>query len=250
MNIESFGRGPDLAMLHGWGMHSGVWRKEAQELARQFRVHLVDLPGHGKSRDCDHFDEVVYALAEQLPKALSVAGWSLGAIIALEWAAAFPEQVTKLAFIAGTPSFAMREDWRWGWSREVLESFEGDLKRNPDDSLKRFLSLLVKGENDERNNLRALRQFMFDADGPPLAALIAGLKVLKETDLRKSLPGIEQPALVMHGEEDRVVPIAAARWLAAQMPTAKLSVFVGCGHAPFLSQPEQFVAELTAFFDG
>ncbi|MGH8772983.1 MAG: alpha/beta fold hydrolase, partial [Burkholderiales bacterium] len=104
--------------------------------------------------------------------------------------------------------------------------------------------------NDERNNLRALRQFMFDADVPSLAALIAGLTVLKETDLRKSLPGVEQPALVMHGEEDRVVPIAAARWLAAQMPTAKLSVFAGCGHAPFLSQPEQFVAELTAFFDG
>lgn len=130
LNIEASGRGPDLVLLHGWGMHSGVWRKEAQELARQFRVHLVDLPGHGKSRDCDQFDGVVGALTEQLPRSLAAAGWSLGAIIALEWAAAVPEQVTKLALISGTPSFALREDWRWGWPREALESFELELKQS------------------------------------------------------------------------------------------------------------------------
>ena len=50
LHIHTIGKGPDLVMLHGWGMHAGVWRLVSTSLAANFRVHTVDLPGHGQSR--------------------------------------------------------------------------------------------------------------------------------------------------------------------------------------------------------
>ncbi|PIQ13165.1 MAG: pimeloyl-[acyl-carrier protein] methyl ester esterase, partial [Hydrogenophilales bacterium CG18_big_fil_WC_8_21_14_2_50_58_12] len=45
MHIEIVGSGPYLALLHGWGMHGGVWDGVRDALAQRFRLHIVDLPG-------------------------------------------------------------------------------------------------------------------------------------------------------------------------------------------------------------
>jgi pimeloyl-[acyl-carrier protein] methyl ester esterase len=192
----------------------------------------------------------VQALAEQMPKPLGVAGWSLGATVALKWALLRPAQVRALALVAATPSFAAREDWPWGWSRETLESFERDLERDPAVALKRFLSLQVKGENEGRDNLRTLRQFISKTEPPSPAALAWGLGILKETDLRNALAGVRQPAMLIHGDCDSVVPVAAGSFLAEHLPNARLRIFSGCGHVPFLFRRERFAAELIEFFNG
>jgi pimeloyl-ACP methyl ester carboxylesterase len=49
LHVESTGSGPPLIVLHGWAMHSGLWVPALPKLASRFRVHLVDLPGHGRS---------------------------------------------------------------------------------------------------------------------------------------------------------------------------------------------------------
>jgi len=49
LHVETFGSGPDLVLLHGWGMHGGVWGDFALRLAERYRVHVIDLPGHGFS---------------------------------------------------------------------------------------------------------------------------------------------------------------------------------------------------------
>ena len=91
---------------------------------------------------------------------------------------------------------------------------------------------------------------MFRYGEPPVAALRAGLRLLKEEDRRASLPGIAAPALVIHGERDRFTPIGAARFLAASLPRASLDLVPGAGHAPFLSHPLLFLERLEAFIHG
>ncbi len=88
LHVESSGHGPPLALLHGWAMHSGVWGGLAATLAKRYRVHAVDLPGHGFSAPAPSFtiEGVVRLLdaafaAERSP--LVVVGWSLGGQIAL-----------------------------------------------------------------------------------------------------------------------------------------------------------------------
>ena len=47
---ERLGSGPELVLVHGWGLHGGIWAGLAQRLAQRFRVTVVDLPGHAGSR--------------------------------------------------------------------------------------------------------------------------------------------------------------------------------------------------------
>ena len=51
MHIETCGSGPDLVLIHGWAMHGGIFAPLTPLLREHFRVHLVDLPGHGYSVD-------------------------------------------------------------------------------------------------------------------------------------------------------------------------------------------------------
>ena len=53
MHIETVGQGPDLVLIHGWALHGGVFAPLVARLSGRFRLHLVDLPGHGHSRDED-----------------------------------------------------------------------------------------------------------------------------------------------------------------------------------------------------
>ena len=49
LHVDSYGSGAPLLLIHGWGMHGGMWGGVAEQLAEHFRVLVVDLPGHGYS---------------------------------------------------------------------------------------------------------------------------------------------------------------------------------------------------------
>ena len=87
LHVETAGNGPPLVLLHGWAMHSGIWGPLVGRLARRFRVHAVDLPGHGHSPLAGSFtlEGASTAVATSIPfdaGPLTVFGWSLGGLIA------------------------------------------------------------------------------------------------------------------------------------------------------------------------
>ena len=49
IHTETYGLGKPIVLVHGWAMHSGIWRLFARELAKHYQVTLIDLPGHGRS---------------------------------------------------------------------------------------------------------------------------------------------------------------------------------------------------------
>ena len=132
MHIETVGSGADLVLIHGWAMHAGIFAPLTERLARQFRVHLVDLPGHGYSRD-DVTDlapeHSAAALASRLPRAIWV-GWSLGGLVALH-AALLPQPPLRgLVMIASSPRFVAGADWSLGVKPEIFEQFDIGLRSN------------------------------------------------------------------------------------------------------------------------
>src|SRR4030095_9593514 len=87
-HVEAAGAGPPLVLLHGWALHSGIWGELPATLARRYRVHAVDLPGHGYSPAIAPLtaDAVVRALDRALAserEPLTVLGWALGGPLAL-----------------------------------------------------------------------------------------------------------------------------------------------------------------------
>jgi len=91
LHVESVGGGPPLVLLHGWAMHSGIWGPLVARLAKRFRVHAVDLPGHGHSAlpgpfTLDGALAAASAAFRNERRPLTIVGWSLGGLVAMRWA--------------------------------------------------------------------------------------------------------------------------------------------------------------------
>lgn len=249
LHVESLGSGSPLLLIHGWGMHGGVWMDVAERLAQGFLVHSVDLPGNGASAALPetNLDTLVQALSRQFNEPITVCGWSLGGQVALRWAAREPELVRRLIMVASTPCFAEREDWLFGMAKEVLEKFAADLEQNHAATLRRFIALQLRGGEKERELLALLRERLFSRGEPDMGALRAGLNILRDADLRSGLQDIKQPTLVIAGGRDKLTPPEASNYLAQAMPAARVVEVEGAAHAPFLSHPEIFVEQVKSF---
>ena len=173
MHIDVVGEGPDLVLLHGWAMHAGIFAPLTQRLARHFRLHLVDLPGHGYSRDdFANFEPAQCAavLVARLPRAIWV-GWSLGGLVALH-AALLPESPLRgLAMIASSPRFVGDTNWPHGVKLEVFEQFDAGLRNDYRATIERFLALEALGSKHTQACLHELRAHVFERGEPALAAL-------------------------------------------------------------------------------
>lgn len=247
---ETAGRGPPLVMLHGWGLHSGVWAGVLPLLQACFRVTRVDLPGHGASRDGTvAFDvrSIAAAVAAVAPPRAAWLGWSLGGQVALAAAAGGAQRVERLVLVATTPRFVTAPDWPCAMAAEVLAEFAAALAADYRKAVDRFLALQLRGDRHATELLRVLRAAVFARGEPSPAALAAGLDLLAKTDLRGDLHAVAVPALVLSGRRDRLTPPEAGRRLAAALPRGEYACFATAAHAPFLTDPGAFAARVSAF---
>jgi len=236
-----------LLLIHGWGMHAGLWTSIAEQLAQHFCVFAVDLPGHGyssrivKNGPPFTLDSIVDELSARFSEPLAVCGWSLGGQVALRWAMRQPQQVSRLVLVASTPCFVQQSDWSCAMAAETLAGFDAALRKDYAQTLRRFLALQMRGSERERDLLATLRSMLFSRGEPDLEALQGGLDILRDCDLRSALPGVQQAALVIAGERDTLTPLPASQYMAGHLPNARLATIKGAAHAPFLSHPDEFL---------
>ncbi len=249
LHVETTGQGPDLALLHGWGMHGGVWRNVCDVLAARFRLHLIDLPGMGYSEPCEPYtlEHLACEVAACLPEQVVLGGWSLGGEVAMRLALDFPRSVRCLILIGSTPCFVNTADWQYGVAPEVFGEFAAQVAADYHPSMGRFLGLQAFGGESSRAQMRELREQFASRPEPSPQALQQALDILLETDLRDQVTHLDLPVQIIHGSRDTLAPVAAAHWMAAHLPQATLNVIPGASHAPFLSHPTAFVEAISGF---
>lgn len=242
---------PTLIFLHGWGLHGGIWSETAPLFEGRFICLAPDLPGYGEVASVVPYnaETLADALAATLPDAAAVCGWSLGGMVALALAARHPHKVARLVLVATNPAFVSRSDWPHGLASEVLAEFARSLDEDYKTTLLRFLSLQARGGDQARAVIERLRGSVFQRGEPAAATLAAGLELLRDVDLRDAVAQVSCPVLVVHGAYDTLCPVAAARWLADQLPDVRLALHERAAHAPFLSHPDWFAGELRNFLD-
>jgi len=251
--IETQGQGPELLLLHGWGLHGGVWDTLCPKLTPHLRVTRLDLPGHGRSRDIPmpgSLTELTLQVMAAVPPGAVVLGWSLGGLVALEAALRMPQRLRGLVLANTTPRFVTAPDWPHAMPPEQLQEFATGLAQDHRETLLRFLSLQVRGDESARAALRELRESLFTHGEPDGASLTTGLELLRTSDLRSRLKEISTPTLVIAGGHDRLTPPQAGEHLAAMIPGAKLERFSKSAHAPFLSHGDAFAAAVVGFVQG
>ncbi|GAB2665820.1 pimeloyl-ACP methyl ester esterase BioH [Arenimonas aestuarii] len=244
------GQGQPLVLLHGWAMHAGIFGPLVDALADDFELHLVDLPGHGRSADAGvtlSLDAAADAVAALVPAPAIWLGWSLGGLVALQAAAKAPHRVRGLVMLAASPRFVRAEDWPAGMDPSVFRGFGSELGRDYRGTLDRFLMLEAQGSDHVREELRLLRTEVFAHGEPGADVLCEGLRLLEQSDLRAALPGLAMPSLWLAGRRDRLVSPAAMQAAAALAPDARFRQVEHGGHAPFLTHADDVANALRDF---
>lgn len=233
------GKGEPLLLLHGWGASSLSWAPVAGALEERFRVITPDLPGFGFSQEppaawgvAEYADVVAGLLASTGLGSAHVVGHSFGGVVATALATSKPELVKRLVLVA-SPVVRLKADGQVrsrisGYGRvKLLASLLPPFKE-------RILEWgRMKYGSEDYRNAGSMR--------PTL------VKVLGE-DLRHVLPNVGVPTLLVYGENDEDVPLAAAEVAVQALPdSARLVVMPGAGHFPFLDDSQAFLQTLTEF---
>lgn len=232
-------QGPLVLLLHGLGSCGADWLLQVEALRPAYRTLTVDLRGHGESpmppgwpTMADLAGDVAGLLHRLELGAAHLVGLSLGGGVALQLAVDRPQLVRSLTIVNSSatlagglqrlPSSLIRlalllaapKRWLGAW-------VAGGLFPRPDQAELRRLAVQRIAENSRSNYLKAVTAIL-------------------RFDLRQQLDQIAAPMLVVAGDQDRTVPLAAKRRLAAAVPNARLEVIAGSRHATPLDAPDRF----------
>ena len=249
MHIKKIGQGKDLVLIHGWGMHSGIWEPIIDKFSKEYTLHLVDIPGMGKSHvinpyDLDHLAE---AISKALPPSFDILGWSLGGLISLKMSLMYPKKIHRMVLVGGTPCFINQKDWFYGVDVRDFNYFANKLFKNYKSTMINFYTLQLMHSKNSKLLIKELKR-IDEAENPPeVKSLQLGLDILLNNDLRDDINKIQHQTLLITGNMDRLTPMSASMWLENQLKAGQLKVIEGASHIPFLSHPDEFLNHLDQF---
>jgi len=224
---NTVGSGQDLVLLHGWGFSSDIFESLVNRYKNEYRVTVIDLPGHGRSDDIDGgIEEWCKAIIALLPNNTALLGSSLGGLLAIK--IANMTSIKHLILIGASPSLTNHDNWQFGMAAETFNNFASDLQQNHNKTLRRFVSLQSKDKSLMKAIFAGIEKY------PPSAhAMTQGLSILLNTDLQDIFKAINAPISVVLGELDMLVPRSIEVWYRDNGAQTKL---LRTGHLPFLEK--------------
>lgn len=257
MHVLDTGSGRPLIFLHGWSSHGDYFGPQVAALARDFRLIIPDLPGHRRSPAkperlsipalATDLHELV--LARRLEKPVLI-GWSMGAMVALEYIARFGDGgLTGLVIEDMTVKIINESGWRFGirngfdaaQSAVAVEAMRQDWAGYSQNAMPRLFArnYVPDPELGEWISAEIARN-----DGRAMAAL---WQSMAEQDYRALLPALQLPVLILHGGESQLYEPAVGQWMAANIPGARRCCFDNAGHSPHLEVPDAYNRALAEF---
>ncbi len=245
------GSGPTLLILPGLSLGAHNWRFNFDRYAEKFHVVLMDFPGYGKSDapdvDCsiELFKNCVLEFMKKKGiEHASILGHSLGGQVAIVLAAEHPEKVDALILETATglrQRLGFVEDWA------VTAYITADrFAFLPEEKMRDYTEMNFYAPSAAQEELNEY-QLSFRAhfwDKPIFwqrnEAFVRGALHIIMTDVRRYVPSIKAPTLIMWGRQDRLDSVNRAYWLYQTIPNAQLYVIERCGHQPHLEKPEMY----------
>lgn len=249
LSYSELGHGLPVVLLHGFANDRSLWREQVQALANRHRIIGPDLRGFGRSPDTDGAPVSMDAYADdvlELLDALGIAravigGISLGGYVSLAFALRHPQRVAGLvlADTRASPDDAQAAEARRAFAREIA-------KRGPEAVVESY------GDKPFRPGCeRAVKEAVRDTIlAQPVNGLVSGtLGMAARPDRRPALASIRVPTLVIHGTEDRFIPVDEARVLHEGIADSRYVLLEGAGHLSCIDTPGPFNAALGAFLE-
>ncbi len=243
MNADNL-QNTHLVFLHGWGQSSRIWYQQQRYFPHQ--THFIDLPGHGGADDVAQ-EQWLSRLEKQLLaipcRNIILIGWSLGGQLAMALGQRLRSKniIRGLVLVSSTPSFRQHADWSFGCADEVWRGFSDATAQQDSKLMQRFFQMMLHGDILSRSERNLIIKEAVNSHSPAsFTGLTIGLGLLSELDLRENIQSLKVPTLILHGQQDIIVPLQAGQYLAGSIPGSELIIFDDCGHAPFLTHHAKF----------
>jgi len=254
---------PPIILIHGWMSHRGVWQQTIRALEGKYYCIAPDLLGFGASDKPESADYGLQAQAQRILKLadqlgfshFSLIGHSMGGQLALYIAAIVaPQCVDKLLSIDGpiTGQFSDKIEKTTmplvGLARKVPALYGMAL------SLVDFGPFVNWAFGTWFHDLKSMPLGAWKADRVIACNRASAIpndeagKSMRATNLIKYLHKVKGPALLIHGEDDAVVPVEQATLARDVMPSNSLALFKKCGHFPMYEKPGQYLKALAMIF--
>jgi pimeloyl-ACP methyl ester carboxylesterase len=257
---QQLGDGPlDLVFVPGAWSHLEVFFEEPsvarflRRLSDFSRLILFDKRGTGLSDRVavlptleQRMDDVRAVMDAVGSERAALLGVSEGGPMCALFAATYPERTSHLILLGSSPRLVEADDYPFGRPARLTDLFIERIERDWGQaiSLPLFAPSAVGDERLERWFGRLERL------GASPGAAVALTRMSAETDVRHLLPAISVPTLVLHRTDDRVVPVAAARYVAERVPGARYVELPGDDHFPWFGDPESMLAAIEEFVTG
>lgn len=256
---KDWGQGPVVTFSHGWPLNADAWDGQMLFLAQKgFRVVAHDRRGHGRSaqtsdrNDMDGYaDDLATVLNVLDLKAVTLVGHSTGGGEVVRYVSRHgSDRVAAVVLISAVPPIMARTPSNPdGLPLEVFDDIRagvsGDRSRYYQD-----LAIQFYGANREGAAVTKgmLDQFWLWSMQAGMKNAYESVKAFSETDFTDDLKAIDVPALVLHGEDDQIVPVSnSARKSAQLIRNAKEIYYPGAPHGITATHADQINAELLAF---
>lgn len=234
-------RPSQILFVSGWASDQRMWDRVIKEIDPSISCRCVSW------WDClDPGDNALLQAFSEADGPLLVTGWSLGVLAVLSATLVRSDNVAALVLVSGTARMTADGDYP-GTNPRVLSAMQTKLSRSPETVLRDFGTRCFEPLIDDHIHL--LNDFVSAGMQLDREHLAAGLRYLQHFDIRSRLPELHMPACVIHGQEDKVIPLVNGQYLAQRLPKARFLELSGQGHAiPYL-MPGTIVQAIRSFLD-
>ena len=246
------GSGEPLVLIPGLDSDHTMWGEVITELAAQYQVIAIDNRGAGRTEYDGDFtiDDIVadiYAVLQELNlKQIYLLGHSMGGYIVQQFISKHQAMVSKLILLSTSYKRSNVSDVRYEVMLEML-----DKKIGAELLVKSILpwlygdKYLAKPEHVQQH----LHTMLYRKHGGTIAGLKQQVAIIVSFDDQEILKNITCPVGIIHGDEDRVIPLPRAQEMAEDISDSRLIVLPGVGHMPQVEVKDQFLSALKAFLD-
>ena len=256
---KDWGKGPVVTFSHGWPLCADAWDGQMLFLAQNgFRVVAHDRRGHGRSSqpssgtDMNGYADDLAAVIEELDlNDVTLVGHSTGGGEVTRYIGRHgTKRVAAAVLIGAVPPLLLKTASNPdGIPIEVFDGLRSSLAKDPSQFWKDFATMFYGANRPgAKVSQGMLDQFWLWSMQGGLKNLYESVKAFSETDFHQDLKKFDVPALVMHGEDDQIVPIDISGKRSAKLiKGAKELFYPGAPHGLTSTNPDQVNADLLQF---